>query len=96
MTRIEIEPAVYDDFDRFVAHLRNFEVPDPMGRIGEIVAEIDILARAPLIGRRVEGGLRELIIGCGGRGYVALYRYVREIDTVFVLAVRAQKEAGYW
>lgn len=95
MTRIEIEPAVYDDFDRFVAHLRNFDVSGPVARIGEIVAEIDILARAPLIGRPIEGGLRELIIGRGVRGYVALYRFVPEIDTAFVLAVRAQKEAGY-
>jgi hypothetical protein len=26
---------------------------------------------------------------------VALYRYVAAIDTVFLLAVRAQREAGY-
>jgi toxin ParE1/3/4 len=36
----------------------------------------------------------ELVIGRGSRGYVALYRYVPEIDTVFVLAVRSQREAG--
>lgn len=29
------------------------------------------------------------------RGYLALYRYIAEIDTVFVLAVRSQSEAGY-
>jgi len=29
------------------------------------------------------------------RGYVALYRYVPEIDRVFVLAVRGQREAGF-
>lgn len=39
--------------------------------------------------------MRELIIGRGSRGYVALYRYVPEIDTVFVLAIRSQREAGY-
>lgn len=26
---------------------------------------------------------------------MALYRYVAEIDTVFVLAVHSQREAGY-
>jgi hypothetical protein len=26
---------------------------------------------------------------------VALYRYVAEINTVFVLAIRAQREAGF-
>jgi hypothetical protein len=29
------------------------------------------------------------------RGYVALYRYVPELDTVFVLAIRGQRKAGY-
>ena len=40
-------------------------------------------------------GMRELVIGRRARGYVALYRYVAELDTVFVLAVRGRKEAGY-
>jgi toxin ParE1/3/4 len=35
------------------------------------------------------------VIGDGTRGYVALYRYVEEVDTVFVLAIRGQKESGY-
>jgi hypothetical protein len=26
---------------------------------------------------------------------VALYRFVRDIDTVFILAIRAPREAGY-
>ena len=95
MTRIEIEPSVYDDFERFITHLHGFDVANPIQRVAEIIAAIDILAHSPLIGRPIEGGERELIIGHGTRGYVARYRYVREIDVVFVLAVRAQKEAGY-
>ena len=39
--------------------------------------------------------LRELVIGRGSRGYVALYSYVVELDAVFVLAIRSQREAGY-
>jgi hypothetical protein len=39
--------------------------------------------------------MRELVIGRDARGYVALYRYAPEIDTVFVLAIRSQREAGY-
>jgi hypothetical protein len=38
---------------------------------------------------------RELIIGRGARGYVALYRYVVALDTVFLLAIRGQLEGGY-
>jgi hypothetical protein len=36
-----------------------------------------------------------LVIGQDSRGYVALYRFVADIDTVFVLAVRSQRESGY-
>jgi plasmid stabilization system protein ParE len=39
--------------------------------------------------------LRELIIGFGDSGYVALYRHETAEDTVYVLAFRHQKEAGY-
>ena len=39
--------------------------------------------------------LRELVIPFGDSGYVALYRYEQKDDSVFVLAFRHQKEAGY-
>jgi plasmid stabilization system protein ParE len=63
--------------------------------VHDIIAAIAVLERNPLIGRPAKKNRRELIIGRGSRGYVALYRYVPEIDTVFVLAVRSQREAGY-
>jgi len=39
--------------------------------------------------------LRELVIAFGESGYVALYRYERDDDAVYVLAFRHQREAGY-
>ena len=48
-----------------------------------------------MIGRPVGKERNELVIGRGSRGYVALYQYVSMVDTVFVLAVRAQREGGY-
>ena len=95
MARIELAPEVAGDFDRIIDHLTQHEVPDAAERIEDIVLAIDILERNPLIGRPLHGDLRELVIGRGSRGYVALYRYVAEADTAFVLAIRAQKEAGY-
>lgn len=95
MARIELAPEVFDDFDRFFDHLAQFEIDDVRERIGEIVQAVQILAHSPLIGRPVKGGKRELVIGQGSRGYVALYRFVPDIDTVFVLAIRNQREAGY-
>ena len=39
--------------------------------------------------------MRELIIPFGDSGYVALYRYDSKADTIYVLAFRHQKEAGF-
>jgi len=95
MSRIETAPEVLDDFDRFLDHIARFDVGSAPERIAEILQAVQILANNPLMGRPVRGGKRELVIGRGSRGYVALYRYVSKIDTVFLLAVRSQREAGY-
>jgi plasmid stabilization system protein ParE len=52
------------------------------------------LAAHPLVGRRVEGEIRELIISYGHSGYVALYRFVVAVDEVRILADRHQRELG--
>lgn len=54
-----------------------------------------MLGHNPLIGCPTNNDKQELVIGRSSHGYVALYRYIVEIDTVFVLAVRSQQEAGY-
>jgi len=95
MARVELAPEVFDDFDRFFADMARFEVEDAPTRIGEIVQAVEILTHSPLIGRPVKGGKRELVIGQGSRGTIALYRFVASIDTVFVLARRSQRESGY-
>ena len=95
MARVELAPEVAEDFDRILAHLVSNEAQDPAQRVGEIIAALDVLVQNPLIGRPVANAKRELVIGRGSHGYVALYRYVPEIDTVFVLAIRNQREAGH-
>lgn len=95
MARIELAPEVFDDFDRFIDHLLQFSVEDAPARIGLIIDAMQVLTHSPEIGRKVKDGKRELVIGQGSRGYLALYRFVPEIDTVFVLAVRSQRESGY-
>lgn len=95
MTQIELAPEVLDDFDRFIDHLARFDGIDIPKLLSEIMQAIEILSHSPLIGRPVKAGKRELLIGRGSRAYVALYRYVVDIDTVFVLALRHQREAGF-
>jgi toxin ParE1/3/4 len=95
MTRIELAPEVFDDFDRFFDHIAQYDPGSAPERIGAVVDAIQILSHSPHIGRPVEGGMRELIIGRGARGYVALYHYVAALDTAFVLALRSQREDGF-
>ena len=95
MARIELVPKIQDDFERILDHLSEHAVKDAPGRIREIIQAINVLQHNPLIGRRVSADTRELVIGRRARGYVALYRYIEQIDTVFVLAIRSQREAGY-
>jgi plasmid stabilization system protein ParE len=95
VARIELAPQLTDDFDRILEHLIAYEAAEAASRLDEVLRAIDLLEQNPWIGRPVEAGLRELVIGRGSRGYVALYRYVEEVDIVFVLAIRAQRELGY-
>lgn len=95
MVRIELAPEIFDDIDRFMDHMIQHEVASVQDRVGEIFQALEILTHSPLIGRPVENGKRELIIGKGSSGYIALYRYLADIDTIFVLALRAQREFGF-
>jgi plasmid stabilization system protein ParE len=65
---------------------------DAVAAISSAVAN---LRAHPLIGRRVEEELRELVISYGRTGYVALYRFVIARDEVRILALRHQRELGY-
>ena len=50
--------------------------------LGGIITAFNVLESSLLIGRPCGQGMRELAIGRGAHGYVALYRYVAGIDTV--------------
>jgi toxin ParE1/3/4 len=95
MARIELAPQVLDDFDRFFDHLAQFNPAAAPERIAAIVQALDLLTHSPLLGRKLASGQRELVIGEGSSGYVVLYRHVPSLNTVFILAARHQREAGY-
>ena len=87
---------------RALGHLeRTFEFlaqSDPtaaMNAASAIQSAVSTLAAHPLIGRRVEGEIRELVISFGKSGYVALYRVIPYLDVVRVLALRHQRELDY-
>ena len=95
MTRIELAPEVFDDFDRFFEYIAKHDPGSAPERIGEILEAVQILSHSPQIGRPVKGGKRELVIGRASRGYVVRYQCVATIDTAFVLALRSQRELGF-
>ena len=62
-----------------------------------IERQFALLETEPEIGRPIDElpELRVLIIPFGDSGYVALYRFDVKADSVYVLAFRHQREAGY-
>jgi plasmid stabilization system protein ParE len=56
---------------------------------------IDMLAQHLLMGRRIEGDIRQLVISFGRTGYIALYRFVPALGEVRILSIRQQREIGY-
>ena len=95
MTRVRLTPGVIEDLDRVVEHLHQHESDSANTGAGEIISALDVLADNPLIGRPAGDDKRELSIGRGSGGYLALYRYLPLLDTALILAIRAQKERGY-
>jgi plasmid stabilization system protein ParE len=72
------------------------ENPDAtVAAAGAIRSAVECLAAHPLLGRRVHGDIRELVISFGQTGYIALYRFVVPHDEVRVLAIRHQREIGF-
>jgi plasmid stabilization system protein ParE len=67
-------------------------------RAGQAIErQFTLLENEPGIGRPLHEliELRELVISFGDSGYVALYRYEPQDETIFILAFRHQKEAGF-
>ena len=72
--------------------------PQAAMRAGQAIEQqFALLETEPEIGRPFDDfpELRELIVPFGDSGYVALYHHEAKNDSVYVLAFRHQKEAGY-
>jgi plasmid stabilization system protein ParE len=84
-----------DHLERAFQVLRDNNPDAAQSAVTAIQSAVDNLAAHPLVGRRLEGELRELIISYGHSGYVALYRFVISSDEARILAIRHQREVGY-
>jgi plasmid stabilization system protein ParE len=84
-----------ENIERAMQLLREKNPELAVASAAAIRSAVENLATHPLIGRRVEGDIRELVISYGATGYIALYRFDIQRDQVRVLALRHQREVGY-
>ena len=95
MARIVYSAAALADLERIIDFLLEASPASAAGALRQIGTAVGILAAHPRIGRRVRGAMRELVITHGASGYLALYRHDARSDTVRILHLRHQREAGY-
>ena len=96
MAKLSYSRRALADLERLTDFLADTDPAAAAETVHLIAEAVSLLARHPLIGRPVENGLRELVISRGRTGYLALYSVEPAHDAVLVLAVRHQREAGYW
>ena len=96
MARLSYSGRALADLERLSDFLDATDPAAAAETIELIEEAVNLLERHPLVGRRVENELRELLISRGRSGYVALYSLEENQDAVLVLALRHQREAGYW
>ena len=96
MARLIYSARALDELERVTDFLVDTDPAAAAVTVDLIAEAVTILAHQPLIGRPAEHGLRELVISRGRTGYVALYSFETAQDCVLILAVRHQREAGYW
>lgn len=95
MAQVVYSAYALENLERAMQFLREKNPELAVASAAAIRSAVENLATHPLIGRRVEGDLRELVISYGATGYIALYRFDIQRDQVRVLALRHQREVGY-
>ncbi len=95
MARLIYTERALADLERLADFLAETDPVAASHTVDLIEEAVTVLERHPLIGREADGPLRELVISRGRSGCVALYSFEQIHDTVLVLAIRHQREAGY-
>ena len=95
MAQVVYSARSLEDIERAFQFLREKNPAAALDAVTAIQTAVDNLAAHPLIGRRIEGELRELVISYGQTGYIALYRFVVPQNEMRILAIRHQRELGF-
>ena len=95
MAEVVYSARALESLARALEFLHSERPAAALAALDAIQSAVQNLAAHPLVGRRVGGDLRELVISFGDTGYIALYRFAVQRDEVRVLALRHQREIGY-
>lgn len=95
MAQVVFSAEALDDLERLSEFLLDKAPEAAVDTIAHVLDATGILSAHPLVGRRVEGEMRELVISRGNSGYLALYVFDTAPDLVRILRIRHQREAGY-
>lgn len=97
MPQVRFAPSAIRDLERLREFLQS-KNPVSAKRAGEVIVDaVKILGQHPQLGRLIEDmpdEFREWVIDFGDSGYLARYRI--ELDVVTILAIRHQKEVGWF
>jgi len=95
VAQIVFSEEAFTDWERILDFLLETSFEHATDALHKIRSAIDVLDMHPLVGRRVDTHIRELVSSWGQTGYLALYRFDAALDIVRVLRIRHQREAGY-
>jgi len=95
VARVIYTPDAVRDIERLIDFLLAEDPPAAIETAELVTGAVAMLEKHPLLGRAASDNLRELVISRGQSGYLALYDYEAAADTIVILAIRHQREAGY-
>lgn len=95
MAQVRLSARTLADLERIFEFIAQTDPQRALQTVQRIRDAVLILEQHPLIGRPVEDGRRELVMGRRSDAYIALYRWLPAADTALVLAIRHAREAGY-
>jgi plasmid stabilization system protein ParE len=95
VAQVVLSALALEDLERLREFLLRTAPEVAESRLASAFDALAVLNAHPRIGRRASGELRELVIGHGRAGHLALYVRDEIRDIVRVLRLRQQREAGH-
>ena len=92
MAKLVYSPRVLFDIGRFFDFLAGQDPRASSVNFEYFNSRVGSLAQFPLMGREVKTGIRKLLVRRDRSGYVVIYRFEPEYDTVLILFMRHQRE----